>query len=78
MTDDRDDEAPVIKVTDKRRFADLEAVEAGDTPASAADDDAPEREASGEVEEYLRAPAAPAGRVRQLPQARPARADDRR
>ena len=34
MTDERDDEAPVIKVTDKRRFADLERVEAGEMPAS--------------------------------------------
>ena len=33
MTDERDDEAPVIKVTDKRRFADLERVEAGETSA---------------------------------------------
>jgi molecular chaperone GrpE len=53
VTDERDDEAPVIKVTDKRRFADLEAVEAGGTPASQPDDDAPGRgDATGEVEEY--------------------------
>jgi len=53
VTDERDDEAPVIKVTDKRRFADLERVEAGEPPASAPDDDeVPARAVSGEVEEY--------------------------
>jgi len=52
VTDERDDETPVIKVTDKRRFADLEAVEAGETPASPPDDEAPQRAATGEVEEY--------------------------
>ena len=52
MTDERDDEAPVIKVTDKRRFADLESVEAGGTPASTPDDDAPAPAGGGEVEEY--------------------------
>ena len=52
MTDERDDEAPVIKVTDKRRFADLERVEAGEPPASAPDDDEVPARAAGEVEEY--------------------------
>ena len=52
MTDERDDEAPVVKVTDKRRFADLERVEAGEPPASLHDDEAPARVPSGEVEEY--------------------------
>ena len=53
MTDERDDEAPVVKVTDKRRFADLERVEAGEPPASLPDDnEAPARVPSGEVEEY--------------------------
>ena len=34
MTDDRDDETPVVKVTDKRRFADLSEVPgAGERPA---------------------------------------------
>ena len=52
MTDERDDEAPVIKVTDKRRFADLESVEAGETPASTPEEDASEPAPAGDVEEY--------------------------
>jgi molecular chaperone GrpE len=39
VTDDRDDETPVIKVTDKRRFADLSEVPgAGDRPAPPLED----------------------------------------
>ena len=42
MTDNRDDEPPVVKVTDKRRFADLSEVPgAGDRPAPKLDDAAP-------------------------------------
>jgi molecular chaperone GrpE len=53
VTDERDDEAPVIKVTDKRRFADLERVEAGEMPAAPPAAGAPEPASSGgEVEEY--------------------------
>jgi len=53
VTDERDDEAPVIKVTDKRRFADLERVEAGEMPASTPEEGVPEPASSGgEVEEY--------------------------
>jgi molecular chaperone GrpE len=52
VTDERDDEAPVIKVTDKRRFADLERVEAGEPPAPPPEDDASEASSAVEVEEY--------------------------
>ncbi len=61
MTDDRDDETPVVKVTDKRRFADLSDVPgAGDRPAPPLDDaasgddgaDQVADEVSGQVEEY--------------------------
>jgi molecular chaperone GrpE len=56
VTDDRDDddETPVIKVTDKRRFADLSEVpRAGDEPVRTSDDDAVRSEVGpSEVEEY--------------------------
>jgi molecular chaperone GrpE len=54
VTDDRDDETPVVKVTDKRRFADLSEVPgAGDRPAPAPDDDVvPGEGGPSEVEEY--------------------------
>ena len=59
MTDDRDDETPVIKVTDKRRFADLSEVPgAGDRPAPPLEDapsgeDAPSvDDAPDQVQEY--------------------------
>jgi molecular chaperone GrpE len=56
VTDERDDDAPVIKVTDKRRFADVSDAEAtgpGEEPGPVVDeggDDGGER--SREVEEY--------------------------
>lgn len=55
MTDERDDDAPVIKVTDKRRFADIGAApgsgeEPGPAPADADTRDA--GEAEREVDEY--------------------------
>jgi molecular chaperone GrpE len=59
VTDDRDDETPVIKVTDKRRFADLsEAPGAGDRPAPPLEDvpsgeDTPSGDAApDQVQEY--------------------------
>jgi molecular chaperone GrpE len=59
VTDDRDDETPVIKVTDKRRFADLSEVPgAGDRPAPPLEDapsgeDAPSvDDAPDQVQEY--------------------------
>jgi molecular chaperone GrpE len=59
VTDERDDEVPVIKVTDKRRFADAGAEGTGERPAPSSPvqvDDAvetPETETSaGQVEEY--------------------------
>jgi molecular chaperone GrpE len=56
VTDEHDDEAPVIKVTDKRRFADLsQAAGSGEEPGpvSAADEvDAGTAEAPPGVEEY--------------------------
>ena len=42
----RDAEAPVIKVTDKRRFADVSGERAGDEPAPSAGDEAPSRDGS--------------------------------
>jgi molecular chaperone GrpE len=52
VTDDREDDAPVIKVTDKRRFADVSSEGAGEEPASSSDalEEAPRP--SAEVEEY--------------------------
>ena len=49
MTDDRDrDEAPVIKVTDKRRFAKLAEAEGPERPSASGSDDEPgAQEASG-------------------------------
>ena len=57
MTDDRDRDAPVIKVTDKRRFADLsEETGSGEEPgpSSVDDEDTDNRnvDASREVDEY--------------------------
>ena len=53
MTDDRDDETPVVKVTDKRRFADLSEVPgASDRPAPTLDDAAPGDGGADQVEEY--------------------------
>jgi molecular chaperone GrpE len=57
VTDERDDEAPVIKVTDKRRFADLSEVtgsgeEPGPAPVDDEGTDAGKVDASPEVEEY--------------------------
>ena len=86
VTDDRDDDAQVIKVTDKRRFARLSEVEgAGDEPPPPP---VPSRRRTSRRRRLVRrcgpdagaarAPAAPAGGVRQLPQARAARTDDGR
>jgi molecular chaperone GrpE len=57
VTDQRDDDAPVIKVTDKRRFAGVSSEGAGQEPAPPSD--APEAEVeveasqpAAEVEEY--------------------------
>lgn len=52
MTDDRDrDEAPVIKVTDKRRFAELAEAEGPERPSASGSDDEPgAQEASGRDE----------------------------
>ena len=57
MTDERDDEAPVIKVTDKRRFADLSEGPGSGTqsdPGAPSDDETVDVsvESSREVEEY--------------------------
>jgi molecular chaperone GrpE len=52
VTDERDDETPVIKVTDKRRFADLAGVVGGQPPAPTPDEEASEPTPTGEVEEY--------------------------
>jgi molecular chaperone GrpE len=54
VTDERDDDAPVIKVTDKRRFADVSASEAtgpGEQPGPEADEDGG-GDAVNEVAEY--------------------------
>jgi molecular chaperone GrpE len=54
VTDERDEDAPVIKVTDKRRFADVsqpEATEPGEQPDSVADE-GDRGDAVSEVEEY--------------------------
>jgi molecular chaperone GrpE len=52
VTDDRDrDEAPVIKVTDKRRFAELAEAEGPERPSASGSDDEPgAQEASGRDE----------------------------
>jgi molecular chaperone GrpE len=53
VTDDRDDETPVIKVTDKRRFADLSEVPGAGEPAPTPEDDVvPNEGGPSEVEEY--------------------------
>jgi molecular chaperone GrpE len=53
VTDDRDDDAPVIKVTDKRRFADMsDPVGSGEEPGPTSDEDVEERGASAEIDEY--------------------------
>ena len=87
VTDDRDDDAPVIKVTDKRRFARLSEVEGagGDAAPSTGAEPSLGRAVGrrlvrrcGPDAGAARAPAAPAGGVRQLPQAGAARTDDGR
>jgi molecular chaperone GrpE len=53
VTDDHDDEAPVLKVTDKRRFADLSEVPgAGDQPAPMPDAVPSGEVGADQVEEY--------------------------
>jgi molecular chaperone GrpE len=54
VTDERDDDAPVIKVTDKRRFADLSQVpgSGGEPDPGAPGDEVGDDDASREVEEY--------------------------
>jgi len=47
----RDAEAPVIKVTDKRRFADVSGERAGDEPAPSVEDEAPTT-GDRDIEEY--------------------------
>ena len=50
--DGRDADAPVIKVTDKRRFADVSGERAGDEPAPSAEDDAVTATPDRDIEEY--------------------------
>jgi molecular chaperone GrpE len=59
VTDDRDrDEAPVIKVTDKRRFAKLAEAEGPQRPSASGSDDEPgAQEASGPADELAEAKA---------------------
>jgi molecular chaperone GrpE len=54
VTDRRDEDTPVIKVTDKRRFADVSAEGAGDAPAPSPDMETPVEttEPNPDVEEY--------------------------
>jgi molecular chaperone GrpE len=57
VTDERDQETPVIKVTDKRRFADLSGEGAGERPAPSqpAQNEAPsspDHDPAGEANEY--------------------------
>ncbi len=81
---ERDEEQPRVRITDRRRFANLRDDEgapagpAGAAPAPA--DETTEQEAAevagdlqaaqGEAQQYLRSPSPAAGGVRQLPQAR--------
>ena len=54
MTDDRDrDEAPVIKVTDKRRFAKLAEAEGPERPSASGSDEPGVEEAPGEPSDEL-------------------------
>ena len=58
MTDDRDrDEAPVIKVTDKRRFAKLAEAEGPERPSASGSDEPGAPEASGPTDELAEAKA---------------------
>jgi molecular chaperone GrpE len=52
VTDQRDDDAPVIKVTDKRRFADMSSEETGEEPVSSSPASAEVSVTPDEVEEY--------------------------
>ena len=51
MTDDRDDDAPVIRVTDKRRFARLSEVEEAADQAASGPEETPTTEPSPETEQ---------------------------
>jgi len=58
VTDDRDrDEAPVIKVTDKRRFANVAEAEGPERPSASGSDEPGAPEASGPTDELAEAKA---------------------